>query len=116
MLARAKRGMVFSRPESNTWNLQRSNAVTGDSKLEKEAKTAKDLLTGVIENHPGTPWAVLAQRELDTPMGWEWQESFTDLTPQNNNNGGNNNNMNIPENERARMLAPPLPKRPAKKI
>lgn len=116
MLARAKRGMVFTKPESNTWNLQGSNAVGGDSKLEKEAKLAKELLEGVTRDHSGTPWALLAQRELDTPMGWEWKESFTDLTPQNNNPGGNNNNNIVPENDRARMLTPPLPKRPAKKI
>lgn len=116
MLARAKRGMVFQRPESNTWNLQRSNAVSGDSKLEKEAKLARELLSGVIEDHPGTPWAILAQRELDTPMGWEWSESFTDLTPPAAQNPGNNNNLNIPQDDQARMLTPPPPKRPAKKI
>lgn len=116
MLARAKRGMLFQNPQSNTWNLQPSNAVSGDSKLEKEANLAKELLNGVIKDHPGTPWAVLAQRELDTPMGWEWKESFTDLTPQNNNPGNNNNGINIPSDDRARMLTPPPPKRPAKKI
>ena len=120
MLAKAKRGMVFTKPESNTWNLQPSDKVTVDSKLEKEAKLAKDLLQSVVEKHTGTPWGILAGRELDNPISWEWVESTTDLNPP-----ARNNNRNpppppptppMPEDEKAKMLKPPAPKRPIKKV
>ncbi len=116
MLAKAKRGMVFLEPKNNTWNLVPNKSMGGDSKLEKEAKLAKELLQGVVDQHPGTPWALLASNELNHLMGWEWEESFTDLTPNRNNNRGNNNNMMLPNDDQMRMLAPPPPKRPAKKI
>ena len=120
MLAKAKRGMVFTKPESNTWNLRPSDKVTVDSKLEKEAKLAKDLLQSVVEKHTGTPWGILAGRELDNPISWEWVESTTDLNPP-----ARNNNRNppptpptppMPEDEKAKMLKPPAPKRPIKKV
>jgi hypothetical protein len=120
MLAKAKRGMVFTKSESNTWNLRPSDKVTVDSKLEKEAKLAKDLLQSVVEKHTGTPWGILAGRELDNPISWEWVESMTDLNPP-----ARNNNRNpppppptppMPEDEKANMLKPPAPKRPIKKV
>ncbi|MFN9911772.1 MAG: VWA domain-containing protein [Pirellulaceae bacterium] len=119
MLAKAKRGMNFENTESNTWNLKPSDRMSVDSKLEKEAKLAKSLLESVAEKHRGTPWGLLAQRELSHPIGWEWVESFTDLNPpqrQNNRPPPNNNNVPLPEDDKARMLAPPPPKRPITKI
>lgn len=120
MLAKAKRGMSFTTPESNTWNLRPSDKVTVDSKLEKEAKLAKELLQSVVEKHAGTPWGILAGRELDNPISWEWVESMTDLNPP-----ARNNNRNpppppppppMPEDDKAKMLKPPPPKRPIKKV
>jgi hypothetical protein len=117
MLAKAKRGMNFQKPESNTWNLQATDSISVDSKLEKEAKLAQELLIGVIEKHKGTPWALLAQRELDHKMGWEWTESFTDLAPPPRMNNAPANNTPTPaQDEQARMLKPPAPKRPVTKI
>ena len=117
MLAKAKRGMNFQKPESNTWNLQATDSISVDSKLEKEAKLAQELLNGVIEKHKGTPWSLLAQRELDHKMGWEWNESFTDLAPPPRmNNAPANNTPAAAQDEQARMLKPPAPKRPVTKI
>ena len=28
----------------------------------------------MVNDHPGTPWALLAQRELKDPMGLKWVE------------------------------------------
>jgi hypothetical protein len=39
------------------------------------AKKSRDYLQGVIDKHPGTPWAAAAQQELSMPIGWAWQES-----------------------------------------
>jgi hypothetical protein len=120
MLAKAKRGMTFSKPESNTWNLRPSDKVTVDSKLEKEAKLAKELLQSVVEKHTGTPWGILAGRELDNPISWEWVESTTDLNPPARNNNRNPppppNTPPMPEDDKAKMLKPPPPKRAIKKV
>ncbi len=118
MLAKAKRGMTFEKPESNTWNLRPSERVAVDSKLEKESKLARELLQSAVEKHRGTPWGLLAGRELDNPIGWEWSESFTDLNPpqRNNNPPPPNNAPPPPEDDKARMLKPPPPKRPIQKI
>ena len=117
MLAKAKRGMNFDKPGSNTWNLKPTDKITVDSKLEKEAKQATDLLRGVVEKHKGTPWALLAERELGHPLGWEWAESFTDLSPPPKVNGRPPRaTPTVPQDDKARMLAPPPPKRPVTKI
>jgi hypothetical protein len=120
MLAKAKRGMSFTKPENNTWNLRPSDKVTVDSKLEKEAKLAKELLQSVVEKHTGTPWGILAGRELDNPIGWEWVESMTDLNPPARNNANRNppppNTPPMPEDEKAKMLKTPPPKRAIKKV
>jgi hypothetical protein len=118
MLAKAKRGMSFEKPENNTWSLKPSDKVGVDSKLEKEAKQATELLKSVVEKHASTPWALLAQRELDQKMGWEWTESFTDLTPPKAtpSRPTPNNVPSAAQNEQARMLKPPPPKRQVTKI
>ena len=118
MLAKAKRGMNFEKPASNTWNLTPSEKITVDSKLEKESKQATELLRSVSQNHKGTPWALLAERELSHPLGWEWNESFTDLAPPPKPGARPPRNPNpaAPQDDKARMLTPPPPKRPITKI
>ena len=120
MLAKAKRGMNFEKPDSNTWNLRPSDNVSVDSKIDKDAKLARELLQSVVEKHTGTPWGLLAGRELDTPLGWEWVESTTDLNPPqrmaNRPNPPTPNTPPMPADEQARMLKPPPPKRSIKKI
>lgn len=37
---------------------------------------ARRYLLQVVRNHPGTPWAVIAQSELDYPLNLKWQETF----------------------------------------
>ena len=49
-------------------------------------------LNRVVEEHPGTPWALLAQKELDTPLAWKWEEAYQDLTPRRPGMGGNGGN------------------------
>ncbi len=119
MLAKAKRGMNFAKPESNTWSLKPSDKINVDSKLEKEGKQATELLRSVAEKHKGTPWALLAERELSHPLGWEWIESFTDLNPPPKPGRPRATTPATPtpaKDEKAKMLTPPLPKRPVTKI
>jgi hypothetical protein len=86
MLAAAKQGMPFKDAKHNTWVL-RADEKFAASGLEKLAAKARTYLEGVVEDHPGTPWAMLAERELATPLGWRWAEDFTPLPPRGEGNG-----------------------------
>jgi hypothetical protein len=88
LLAQAKRGMAFKDGNNNTWILEPSDDITVDSRLAKTAERAREYLQRVIDEHPDTPWALLARRELDTPFGWTWYEEYTDLTPRPRGGGG----------------------------
>ncbi|QDT09923.1 VWA domain-containing protein [Stieleria marina] len=115
MLAKAKRGMTFEKEKNNTWLLKPADEISVGSKWEREAKKASDLLNNVVSEHDGTPWAYLAQQELAVPIGWKWEETFTDLTPRPNRPAGNNNNNNPPQDDKKRMLKK-APKRPVPKL
>jgi len=115
MLAQAKRGMKFKNGKNNTWILKSSDKVSVGSQLTKAAKSATDYLQRVIDEHPGTPWEMLAKRELATPMSWQWEEKFTDLSPRRTSGGGNNTPRPA-RDERAKMLKKPPPKRPLPKL
>ena len=39
-------------------------------------KEARSLLKRVVDEHPDTPWALLAQRELKDPFGFKWVETY----------------------------------------
>ena len=115
MLAQAKRGLKFKNDKNNTWILRSSDDVSVGSQLAKSAKAATGYLQRVIDEHPGTPWEMLAKRELATPMSWKWEEDFTDLSPPPRRAGGNNTPRPA-RNERAKMLKKPPPKRPLPKL
>jgi hypothetical protein len=79
MLAQAKQGMTFKNPRDDTWILRPAREVTVNSALAKDSAAATAYLQRVVADHPGTPWAKDAQRELAQPLGWKWQERFTDV-------------------------------------
>ena len=119
VLAKAKRGMPFEHPKNNTWQLVPDSAITVGSKLEKEGAAAVKLLKEVAERHKGTPWGLLASRELENPVGWKWVEEFTELNPPPRQMAGNNPANPTPpppQDDKARMLKPPPPKRPLPKL
>ena len=117
MLAKAKRGMPFTTPQNNTWTLVASDEVSVSSKLEKEAELARKLMKDISTTHPGTPWAFLAAKELEHSIGWSWKDSKTDLeTEAKMQKGNNNNNPRLRDDEKAKMLKPPAPKRPIPKL
>lgn len=116
MLAMAKTKLKFEDPKNNTWLLAPSNTVSTGGQDAKLAEKARLYLTRVVDEHPGTPWAMLAQRELDTPIGWEWIEDFTEPPPPPQPRANNNNNNNPRPNPQPRQNAMPKPKRPPPKL
>jgi len=74
MLAELKRGKTFTDPAHNTWELETADKTELTSALRKIGDKAKMYLERVVKEHPGTPWAKLAEREMQTPFGWKWSE------------------------------------------
>jgi hypothetical protein len=113
MLAAAKRGLKAKDPKNNTWVLKPDDEISVGSALAKMADKARMYLNRVKDEHPDTPWAMLAERELSEPLGWKWEEGFTDLTPRN---AGNGNGNPAPENDARRMLQRAKPAPPPRKL
>jgi hypothetical protein len=74
MLARLKSNNTFRQPTSTRWVLTEAETFASDSVLNKLARRAHDYLERVVSVHSGTPWAWLAEQELQVPMAWNWEE------------------------------------------
>jgi len=115
LLAQAKSGMRFKDPKSDTWRLVRSDVVeNAGSQIEKLAGQARAALDRVVKEHPGTPWALIAQEELRTPLGYEWREEFTGVNVRKPDPAGGGNAL--PGDDRMRNVARPKPPRPLKNL
>ena len=81
MMAQAKRGILFAKAKNNTWELKSDHEITVSTQLSNLADKGRQYLQRVVDEHPGTPWAMVAQRELAKPFGWRWVESYTRIAP-----------------------------------
>jgi len=116
MLAQAKGGMAFEREDSDTWELVPNEDISQvGSQLEKIAGEALVYLQRVVDEHPGTPWALVAEDELRIPLGYVWRELHTGVNDPPASAGNGNNNPQRAD-EKARMLAPPKPRRDLKRL
>ncbi|MFM7034968.1 MAG: vWA domain-containing protein [Planctomycetia bacterium] len=118
MLGGAKSGKKFTNPDSDTWRLVPSNDLAAlDSPTQKLAKQAREFLERVIAEHPGTPWALLAADELETPLAYAWEERHTGVNEKDRPGDGNANpNRSRPKDDQKRKLAPPKPRRDLKNV
>jgi von Willebrand factor type A domain len=110
MLAKAKMGMKFEKADSDTWALAPSDEISVGSALEKLAAQAREYLSRVKDQHPGTPWALLAERELADPLGWKWTERHTGVNEPRPRPMVANNNPKPPQ-DTLRKLEKPKPVR-----
>ncbi len=73
-----KKPRPFEKTDSNYWALRPDSEVPGDTmagaKLQEAAEKCRQYLTRVVAENPDTPWALLAQRELEADLGFHWQE------------------------------------------
>jgi hypothetical protein len=109
MLAKAKGGMKFNNPDSDTFLLQPADEISVGSALEKLAKQARENLDRVRRQHAGTPWALLAERELKEPIGWKWGEKSLQLERQRQMAAAGGNNAN--PQDAVKKMEKPKPKR-----
>jgi hypothetical protein len=74
VLAILKQGKNFTNEGSTRWVLEPADEIAASSALDKMAKNSRTYLSRVVAEHPGTPWAEIAQRELRHPAGWKLME------------------------------------------
>jgi hypothetical protein len=118
MLAIAKTKLKFADEKNNTWVLQPADSIETGSQAKTLAEKAQTYLQRVMAEHPGTPWAMMAEKELANPMGWTWKERFTPPPepPQMAMNAPDNPPPGIPNVPQPQPLAMPKPKRPPPKL
>jgi uncharacterized protein YegL len=91
----------FKNPGSNTWKLVPADDINArDPQAKVVAEEARRLLKRVVTDHPGTPWAMLAQRELKDPFGFKWVEANVPPRPRRT------------ETAAAKKKATPMPAKP----
>jgi hypothetical protein len=73
-----KKPKQFEKSDSNFWRLRPDENVPGDTpaggSLQQSAEKARTYLTRVVKDNPNTPWAMMAQKELETDLGFRWEE------------------------------------------
>jgi hypothetical protein len=90
----------FTSPKSNSWRLVPDQAIQYSEKAASVGREAQALLQRVVDEHPATPWALLAQRELENPLGFKWNETYVAPRPRNTNEDAakrKNKSMNQPK-------------------
>jgi hypothetical protein len=105
LCAKMKRDpLKFENPVSNAWKLVPDHEIKSSDKAAAAAKQARQLLERVLKEHPGTPWALFAQRELKDPFGFKWVETTVRPLARRNNDGD--------EAKKKKMSAPKPPPPP----
>ncbi|HUG94076.1 MAG TPA: vWA domain-containing protein [Planctomycetaceae bacterium] len=95
----------FEKQDSNQWRLVPSRTVDANSTVRKYEKDALMYLNRVVDEHPGTPWARIAERELSTPLGWEWTEHSVPMArPGQNPNNPDEPRLLLADEERQREM------------
>lgn len=86
----------FEKETDNMWRLVPSDKIESGPEMRKAAEQARVYLKRVVDDHAGTPWALLAERELSTPLGWSWV-AYSEPIP-------GSNQLRANEQEVARLL------------
>lgn len=104
----------MQKKDSNEWRIVPSKTINSGAAIKKEERRAATYLKRVMDDHPDTPWAYIAELELSTPMGWEWQENRNPgVLPANTSPAEAQRQIQLAE-ERAREEAKkrPMPTKP----
>jgi hypothetical protein len=99
--------LKFKNPGSNSWRLVPDHEIKSSEKAAaSRAAEARKLLERVMHEHPGTPWALFAQREIKDPLGFRWVETTVRPIARNNNNAADEARKKM---RPAPMVKPPDP-------
>lgn len=75
------KGADFVEKKSNRWQFKPDPALHYGSQSQRAAKEATRLLSRCVKENAGTPWALLAQRELKDPFGFRVEETYVPPPP-----------------------------------
>jgi hypothetical protein len=75
------KGADFVDNKSNRWHFKPDAELHFGSASQRMAKEARRLLMRCVEQNAGTPWALLAQRELKDPFGFRIDEAYVAPPP-----------------------------------
>jgi len=65
----------FSKEGNSTWHIEPAETTKEVSAVDNMVKKSRTYLERVVKDHPNTPWALLAERELqDKMLGWTLHE------------------------------------------
>ncbi|MFT5322922.1 MAG: hypothetical protein ACI8P0_000767 [Planctomycetaceae bacterium] len=78
---------TFEKEGNNTWTMVASGEVQTGPMIRKIVARATEYLSRVVDDHQGTPWAYLAELDLERQMGWGWRESYTNYAASGQMNG-----------------------------
>jgi len=62
-----------AKKNQNGWRLVPSEKLSSPIDIKDAVKSAHKLLSKITKDHPETPWAALADRDLGTPVGLQWE-------------------------------------------
>ena len=111
ILAEAKTGLKKKDAKNNIWVLSPSKEFQStNSGLRKNYEASQKYLRYIVDSFPNTPWALIADEELKTPIGYFWTEEYQEPPKPNGGDGAGNN---IPKDD---MFKPKLIPKPQRKI
>jgi len=84
----------FQNSRSNAWRLVPDRTIQYSEKAAAAGLEAEALLRKVVEEHPDTPWALLAARELKDPLGFKWVETYVPPPPRREEAAAQRKNRN----------------------
>jgi hypothetical protein len=61
---------------NNLWRISESNQLMEDERVYSMVAAVKKRCQKLIKDHPGTPWASMAQWEMDVPFGFHARQSY----------------------------------------
>lgn len=67
--------------KTNHWFFKPDPKIASGAQMKKLAADAEKYLKRVVDEAPGTPWALLAQRELSAPLGFTVVQKFIQPPP-----------------------------------
>jgi hypothetical protein len=107
---------TFEKEGNNTWTMVASGEVQTGPMIRKIVARATEYLSRVVDDHQGTPWAYLAELELERQMGWAWRESNTNYSETGRMNGNNDPKKGVlfleevdPETGKKKLVPRPKP-------
>jgi hypothetical protein len=104
-----KDALKFKDAKSNAWRLEPTEQILTSQKVADVAKETREKLQKVVDDHPNTPWALLAKRELKDPFGFRWVETYVKPPPPRKE-------VDAAEAKKKREMKKDMPKEPEVKL